>query len=152
MNLAPETFVGAWSLVEWRIEYPDGRVTHPFGPDASGQLIYSADGKMAATVSAASRSCLGQPSARSAAASQKAEAFDSFFHYAGSWGIEGDTIIHTIEFALNPDMVGTQQRRHARCDGAAKLTLSAVESREGETTRRHTLEWVRNQEGRFPIR
>jgi hypothetical protein len=143
VNLAPEQFVGTWSLVEWRIEYPDGRVTHPFGRDAIGQLIYTADGQMAATVSAADRTSLGQGSARNATASQKAGAFDGYFHYAGSWGIDGDTITHAVEFALNPDMVGTQQRRHAQFDGTAKLTLSAVDERDGETTRRHTLEWVR---------
>ena len=143
MSLAPEQFVGVWSLAEWRIEYPDGRVRHPFGRDAVGQLIYSADGNMAATVSAASRASLGQPGARNATASQKAEAFDSYFHYAGSWSIDGDAIIHTVEFALNQDMVGSQQRRHAQFAGAAKLTLSAVEDRDGETTRCHTLEWAR---------
>jgi hypothetical protein len=144
MNLAPEQFVGAWSLVEWRIEYPDGRVTHPFGRDAVGQLMYNADGKMSATVSAAKRPGFGQSSARNATAPQKAEAFDGYFHYAGSWGIDGDTVIHTVEFALNPDMVGTRQRRDAQFDGAAKLTLSAVEDRDGEITRRHTLEWERD--------
>ena len=143
MNLAREQFVGAWSLVEWRIEYPDGRVTHPFGRDAVGQLVYSADGKMTATVSAAERPTLGQHNARKATASQKAEAFDSYFHYAGSWLVDGDTIIHTVELALNPDMIGTQQRRQAQFDGMTKLKLSADEGRNRETTRHHILEWDR---------
>ena len=46
MSLRAEQFIGAWSLIEWRIDYSDGRVTHPFGQNAVGQLIYSADGSM----------------------------------------------------------------------------------------------------------
>lgn len=143
MRLARKQFVGAWSLVEWRTEYADGRVTYPFGRGPVGMLLYSADGSMSATVSAAARPSLGHPNARDATASQKAGAFDSFFHYAGRWRIEDETIVHTVEVALNPDMVGTQQRRHARFDGAAKLTLAADEGRDMETGRRHFLDWVR---------
>ena len=143
MSLAPDSLVGAWSLVDWRIEYRDGRVTRPYGDDASGQLLYSADGRMSATVAAASRARLEQANARKASDVQKAAAFDSFFHYAGTWRIEDDTVVHSVVFALNPDMVGTEQRRKASLNEANDLELSAGESLDEGSARRHVLTWRR---------
>ena len=40
--------VGAWRLIAWEARGPDGTVEQPFGPDAVGSLIYSADGHMSA--------------------------------------------------------------------------------------------------------
>ena len=52
-------------------------------------------------------------------------------------------MVHAVEFALNPDMIGTKQKRKARIDGVDKLTLSAREDLGRETTRQHTLVWTR---------
>lgn len=143
MSHSPEQFVGAWSLVEWRIEYPGGRVTHPFGQDAVGQLLYTADGRMSATVSAARRPAFGIANVRDAADSPKADAFVSYFHYAGEWRVEGDSVVHSVEFALTPDMVGTEQRRQAQFAGTS-LRLSAEEGNDDDRSRRHVLEWRRS--------
>lgn len=143
MSLSPAMLVGAWALVDWRIEYGDGKVTRPFGEEATGQLLYSADGRMSATVSSGARPRLGQASARQASDQQKAAAFDGYFHYAGRWHIDGDTVVHTIELALNPDLPGTEQRRLVRLDGANGLELRADEPVGGGTLRRHILAWRR---------
>jgi hypothetical protein len=143
MSLSHDMLVGAWSLVDWRIEYGDGRVTRPYGKDAIGQLLYSADGLMSATVSAGTRPRLEQANARLASDTQKAKAFDGYFHYAGRWRIDGDTVVHSVELALNPDMTGTEQRRRARMDGANGLELSADEAIDEGSPRRHVLAWRR---------
>ncbi len=143
MNGLAEKLVGAWTLVDWRIEYGDGRVTRPFGADAAGQLLYDADGCMSATVSAVARPRLDQPNARDASDEQKARAFDGYFHYAGNWHVEGEFVIHTISLALNPDMTGTKQRRHARFEDAKHLELFAEETLDEAVTRRHVLAWRR---------
>lgn len=144
MSLRPEQFLGAWSLIDWRIEYDDGRVTRPFGEDATGQLIYAPDGSMSATVCAARRPCFDVANARDATGAQKAHAFASYFHYAGTWRLEDDDlVVHAVEFALNPDMAGTEQRRHARFGGATTLTLSAREETGEGAGRQHILQWKR---------
>ena len=143
MTPGPERLVGAWSLAKWRIEYGDGRVTHPFGADARGRLLYQAGGRMCATVSAATRPGLGHANARHASVARKAAAFDTYFHYAGTWRLEGDVVVHAVEFALNPDMIGTEQRRSATFDGPDRLTLSADERQDKKRMRRHVLTWER---------
>lgn len=139
----PEQFIGSWSLVDWRIEYPDGSVTRPFGEDPAGYIVYAADGIMTASIARSGRAPFGLANARNAGSELKAGAFDSYFHYAGPWRIEGEEVVHSLTMALNPDMAGTEQRRLARFDGGG-LQLSAREAAAGGLVRHHVLQWRRN--------
>lgn len=141
MQHSPEDFIGAWMLVDWRIEYSDGGVTRPFGEGAHGYIIYAADGAMTASIAKAARPPFGIANARNANAEQKAAAFDSYFHYAGPWRIEGEEVVHQVTMSLNPDMTGTEQRRLAVFDGSGGLTLSAHEPLKDGTSRHHILQW-----------
>lgn len=134
-------FIGAWRLVDWRIEYSDGRVTRPFGEDAHGYIVYSPDGTMTASIAKKERASFGLANARNASELQKADAFDSYFHYAGTWGLESEEVVHTVTMSLNPDMTGTQQRRVARFSGDGELTLSAFEATKNGGKRHHILQW-----------
>lgn len=137
----PEKFFGAWRLIDWRIEYSDGGVTRPFGDGAHGYIIYSVDGTMTASIAKAVRAPFGIANARNASAEQKAEAFDSYFHYAGSWRIDGEVVVHGVTMSLNPDMKGTEQRRLAVFDGSGGLSLSAHEALKDGGSRHHILQW-----------
>ncbi len=46
----PASLVGTWKLLSYEVRYSDGSVSYPWGPDAQGFLIYSADGYMMATL------------------------------------------------------------------------------------------------------
>lgn len=137
----PEDFIGAWSLVDWRIEYADGKVTRPFGNDAHGYIVYSAEGIMTASIAKVLRPPFGMANARNASAAQKSDAFDSYFHYAGSWRIEGEEIVHSVTMSLNPDMTTTDQRRLAQFHANGELTLSAREVTRDGNERHHILHW-----------
>lgn len=136
-----KSFIGAWTLVDWRIEYEDGGVTRPFGKGAHGYIIYAANGIMTASICKAARTAFGETNARHASDAQKAGAFDSYFHYAGRWRIDGANVVHRVTMSLNPDMAGTDQVRLAVFDGKGGLTLSAEEATEGGELRRHILQW-----------
>lgn len=137
----PEDFIGAWKLVDWRIEYDDGGVTRPFGERAQGYIVYSADGTMTASIAKGDRQKFGIANARNAASAQKSAAFDSYFHYAGPWRIEGEEVVHEVAMSLNPDMTGTEQRRLAQFDGQGGLILSAYEDIGQGRSRHHILQW-----------
>ncbi|MES2290359.1 MAG: lipocalin-like domain-containing protein [Pseudomonadota bacterium] len=143
MPHSTEDFVGAWSLVDWRIEYSDGAITHPFGKVAHGYIVYAANGIMVANIAKGARDPFGMPNARNAGADQKAGAFDSYFAYAGPWRIEGDEVVHAVAMSLFPDMTGTEQRRLAVFDGNGGLTLSAHEAMKDGASRHHVLQWQR---------
>jgi len=142
VSVGAKELIGTWSLRDWRIEYEDGRVTRPFGACAAGQLLYSANGWMSATVSARDRRTLDAANARNAAEADKATAFDSYFHYAGRWHLDGDVVVHSVSLALNPGFVGTAQRRSVRLEGT-ELELAVQESLGNGQSRRHVLAWRR---------
>lgn len=137
----PKSFVGTWKLVDWRIEYGDGGVTRPFGEKADGYILYSDEGIMTASIARAGRALFDHVSVRNASDSEKAAAFDSYFHYAGHWHVDGDDVVHSVTMSLNPGFVGTHQVRHAAFDGAGGLVLSATEAIAGAGTRDHILQW-----------
>jgi hypothetical protein len=140
-----EDFVGAWSLVDWRIDYSDGGVTRPFGTEAQGYIIYSANGIMVANIAHGARERFGLANARNAALAQKYAAFDSYFAYAGPWRLEGNEVVHTVTMSLFPDMTGSEQHRLAVFDGKGGLTLSAHEPLKDGASRHHILQWQRSR-------
>ncbi len=62
-------------------------------------------------------------------------------HYAGPFRMEGDSVIHEVAHALNPNMVGTEQLRHIDLRGD-ELTLRGVEDL-GSRKRLHEVDWRR---------
>lgn len=143
MSVDARDLVGGWDLLDWRIETtPHDAPSHPFGENAQGQIMYTADGRMSAVISRAGRTPLSTPSPRQASAEECREAFTSFFCYAGTWHLEGDTVVHELSLALNPAMIGTEQRRHAKLTGD-RLELSARETLSGGRARKHRILWQR---------
>ena len=145
MKLSAEQLIGSWVLREWRIEYPQNKVSHPFGEDAIGQLLYTHDGQMSATVSAKKQPTGRHSNPRHLGENQKAQAFDNYFHYAGGWSIEGDVVIHRVDFSLNADFIGSIQHRRARLVDGCQLTLSAEETTADKGSRHHILKWLRTE-------
>lgn len=136
--------VGAWRLVSWTIEYPaTGRVTQPFGPAPEGLLVYSADGHMSAAMQRPGRARLSRADPHAASDAEKATAFAGYLHYAGTWSVAAGSVIHAVELALNPNLIGTRQVRQVTLAGDA-LELGAEEPLETPgQSRRHRIVWRR---------
>jgi hypothetical protein len=136
--------VGAWRLLRWTIEYPaTGRLTRPFGPAAEGLLVYSADGHMSATLQRPVRPRLSRADPNTVSDAEKAAAFSGYVHYAGTWHVADGHVIHDVEFAMNPNLVGTRQVRSLALAGDV-LELGAEEALEAPgAVRRHHLAWRR---------
>lgn len=135
---------GAWELVRWEISYSDGRPpTFPYGEQATGLLLYTADGHMSAGISRAARPRFGTASTRQVPPEQKCAAFDSHFHYQGRYRVADGCVVHEVTEALNPDFPGSAQVRKAELDGDS-LLLSAEDLLPGtRVARTHRLSWRR---------
>jgi hypothetical protein len=97
---------------------------------------------MSASICRAGRALLpADVSFRALPDTDRAAAFSSYFHYAGRYQVQDADVIHAVALSLNPNMVGTEQLRHAELDGQT-LVLSGKDE-VGGTTRFHSLVWHR---------
>ena len=136
--------VGAWRLVSWTIEYPaSGRVTQPFGAAPEGLLMYSADGHMSATMQRPGRARLSRADPNAVSDAEKAAAFAGYLQYSGTWSVADGNVVHAVELAMNPNLIGTRQVRHVSLEGD-RLELRAEEPLESPgQSRRHRILWRR---------
>ena len=139
--ISNEELNGAWQLESWTIGYSDrDDFTYPYGEDPQGLLLYTDDGWMSASISRKERALLPQDvSFRKLPDEARAEAFASYFHYAGRYRVVDGDVVHYVTQSLNPNFPGTEQLRHAELDGQT-LVLSGKDQ-VGEVTRFHSLVW-----------
>jgi hypothetical protein len=135
--------VGAWQLESWTIGYSNrDEFTTPFGEEPEGLLLYTTDGWMSASVGCAGRDRFPEGvSPRGSGEARRAEAYSTYFHYAGRYRVADGDVIHEVSQSLNPNFVGSAQLRHAELDGQT-LVLSGKDESAG-ATRFHTLVWHR---------
>jgi hypothetical protein len=117
------SIVGTWKLVAWENRTAGGRVTHPFGRDAVGYLLYSGDGHMSVAVLRAGRPPFAAGDLLAGEREEKLAAVESFIAYGGRSTLRGDRITHHVEVSLFPNWIGTDQERLVDLAGD-RLTLS----------------------------
>lgn len=126
---------GAWTLLRFEELNADGApARHPFGPDATGLLIYTPDGRMSAQLSTAGRPRFAAGGGQAERARERAAAFDTFVAYCGRFRVEGDEVAHEVALSLYPNWIGTTLRRTVRFDGE-QLTLTTAPDRAGRVQR-----------------
>jgi Lipocalin-like domain len=108
--------VGTWQLVEWT-----AGVEHPLGPDATGRLIYSDDGFMAAFLA-------------------RADGFSDALAYSGAWELRGgEEVVHHVSISSRDSFVGKDLVRSVSW-GGADLVLTTPPTRDGVV---NVLRWRR---------
>lgn len=118
-----ESLVGTWKLVSASAITASGdRNNTPYGPNPTGVLIYTREGKMAAMISHSGRKALSVADRVAAPAEERAEAFATFFAYSGRYTIMGDKVIHHVEVASVQNWVNTDLIRVVKYEGD-RLTL-----------------------------
>lgn len=123
---------GSWQLLDWTLHYPSRSVTsRPFGGAPQGLLIYESGGWM----SVALRGQGGDPPESRQVS------------YAGRWWLDGEYVIHALEFAWRADWVAIEQRRRVTLAGANDLRLEANEVDDRGRQRVHHLQWRRHPVG-----
>ncbi len=90
--------IGAWSLIS-SILYRDDVAKPTYGDPPSGQIQYTADGRMSAFLMNPDWPASGRDAS---------DGFNDFFSYAGRWSRDGDQVRHVIEFSSSPARVGTE--------------------------------------------
>jgi hypothetical protein len=140
-----ERIVGSWKLLSAEVTFSDGRpAAQPFGPNATGRIIYSPSGTMSAVLMAGPRAGFSASLETSGRAStqEKAGAFDTYLSYSGRFHVEDDTVVHTVDMALVPAVIGDDLRRRATLN-SDRLRLEYERTPPSGVTRHFALDWQR---------
>jgi hypothetical protein len=112
-----DNLAGTWKLVSASASTDNGeRLESSFGPSPTGTLIYTPDGRMAVMVSNGGRKPLPADTFL-ASVEERAEAFTTFFCYAGRYSLMGDKVIHHVEISSLESFVGMDLVRLIKFQG-----------------------------------
>lgn len=83
--------IGTWQLVSCYENGLDGQVAFPLGENARGQLMYSADGRVAAQLMRANVPRFPNDDSREATPEERARAWLDYFGYFGTFSVPDRT-------------------------------------------------------------
>lgn len=118
--------VGAWNLVGWFEIKANGERVYPLGEGAIGQIMYSADGHVAAQLMSRQPERFRSDDWRQASETESARAWKQYFGYFGRFTIdvEANAVIHHVEGSWFPNLLNTKQERRFHFEGP-RLVLNA---------------------------
>jgi hypothetical protein len=113
-----ESLIGTWKLVSVSAKTPDGAaVDHPMGLNPTGVHTYTSDGRMSSIISFGGRKPLSTSDRYAARPEEKAEAFVTFFAYAGRYSVKAGKVTHHVEIASVQNWVNTDLMRDIQIAG-----------------------------------
>jgi hypothetical protein len=122
-----EDIVGVYRQLGEDVVRPDGSMTSD--DNRLSQIMYTPDGYMAVVSTIAGRAKVsgsdGRMDLNGATPQERATAANGIVCYAGHYELKGDTVLHHVEMALNPNLVGQTVVRRVSIAGP-DLTLSSV--------------------------
>ena len=128
--------VGVYRQIGEDVVNADGSMTSD--DRRNSQIMYSPDGYMGVVSTPGRRSKIsgsdGRMDLNGATPEERAEAAKNLVCYAGHYELKGDTVLHHVEMALNPNLVGQTVIRRVHFDGP-NLTLSSVPDKDGSYRR-----------------
>jgi hypothetical protein len=118
-EISKAQLVGAWRLVS--IESSDDRraLSHPFGSNPSGQLLYEDNGRMSAQLVRSDLARFETDDNLAAADGEAVAAWRGYVGYFGTFSVDSTagTVTHHVEGAWFPNFEGRDQVRSCRLDG-----------------------------------
>ncbi|MGA9542758.1 MAG: lipocalin-like domain-containing protein [Candidatus Sulfotelmatobacter sp.] len=117
---AKDKLIGTWRLVSASTTTSTGeRSETPYGIDPVGLLTYTHEGRIAAMISHSGRKALFSGGG---SLEEQAEAFKTFFGYAGRYAFGGDKVTHHVEISSIENYVGRDLVRYVKFQGD-RITL-----------------------------
>ncbi|ALB42312.1 MULTISPECIES: lipocalin-like domain-containing protein [Nostocales] len=125
-------FVGSWRLVSWINKDAKGNVTHPFGKDSVGYLMYTPDGHMCVTFSKNKRPNFPSGDILGGTLEEQAKAVQTYITYCGKYELQKGKVVHRVEVSLFPNYVGTNQVRIYSFENGKLVLTHAPEMMDGK--------------------
>jgi hypothetical protein len=124
--------IGTWTLVNWASLKNGEPAGYPMGEDAHGQIIYSTEGRMAASLMR--QDFKEHPSTTNPTA-------DTCLCYGGTFRLEGDQVVHDVIYATLPHWIGKPLKRTVVWQDGDLLLNTAPETSKSGNTYQHELRW-----------
>ena len=121
-----DRLTGTWEFDAWYETDSDGSLAYRADKETAGKLIYTADGHVSAQLAQKDVARLSEDDDRRASEAESATAWKAYFGYFGTWSVDvaRQVVIHHIEGAWFPNLIGTDQLRRYRFEGE-RLLLDA---------------------------
>ncbi|HWO35910.1 MAG TPA: lipocalin-like domain-containing protein [Candidatus Acidoferrum sp.] len=116
-----DKLAGTWRLVSASSTGSNGeRSETPYGPNPTGILTYTGEGRVSALISYGGRRALGAL----APMEEQAEAFKTFLAYAGRYRLDGDNVTHHVEVSSIQNYVGKDLVRSVKFQGEQIILIT----------------------------
>ena len=128
---ALDSIIGTWKLQSWVSEtIATGKGENVYGEKPDGYISYSSDGRMQAIVTADNRM---KPRILPPPDEEKVKLFNTMLSYGGTYKIEGDKVVHSVDISWNQAWTGTEVVRFYKIEGDT-LTITALNQANGVTS------------------
>lgn len=128
-----DKLVGMWKLVSASSTTSKGeRSETPYGSNPAGFLSYTGDGRVTALISYGGRKPLSVCGSTPATLEEQAEAFKTFFAYAGRYKLNGDKVTHHIEISSIQNYVDRDLVRTIKFQGDQIILVTPPTSVNGQ--------------------
>jgi hypothetical protein len=123
-------FVGAWRLLSFEEDRPDGRKSYPYGENPVGLLTYDASGYMSVQIMRSDRQLLPSDNLNDLNPDDVRSAIQGFTAFFGTFEIDEaeKTVVHQVVGHILPNSVGKKLLRRYEFSGD-KLILKPSATR-----------------------
>lgn len=133
-----ERFTGTWTLLACEGRWSDGRVTHPYGENPGGVLMYDGRGSFAGQIMAQGRPPFGTGNLLKGTDDEVRAAFEGYVAYYGAYAVDNDEglMVHDVEGSFFPNWIGDRQIRRFEFmdDGRLQLSTMPIQGSRAELT------------------
>jgi len=142
-----DDLVGFWNLVANEFRWSDGELADLYGRDATGMLIYGAQGQMSVQLMRSRRPVFASGDARRGTPAEISGAFEGYLAYYGTYTVDeaARTVTHAMRGSLFPNWVGQDLTRMVELAGN-RLTLRKQPMVIAGRTFTGKLEWERDEQ------
>lgn len=123
-----DRFTGSWRLLACEGRWSDGRISHPYGDEPAGMLMYDGWGRFSGQIMAQGRPPFAKGDLLKGSEEEVRAAFEGYVAYYGSYAVnetEG-LMVHQVEGSFFPNWIGEQQVRIFEFTNGGQLELRTL--------------------------
>lgn len=105
--------IGVWKLIRFEFKAEDSRISYPFGKEARGSFIYTANGRFSGQLMRVDRPKFAIADQMQGTSEEIFASYKGSISYFGTYIVDDENkiVFHQVEGSIFPNMEGTVQKR-----------------------------------------